>query len=84
MSVSSTFTSAVMTDISAMVMMVDAAEFCTPGTTVSPTRTGRSVTTPSSGASASYFASTSSMRARPASDWPMRRCVEANCAAVWA
>jgi len=41
--------------MSAMVMIVDAAEFCTPGTTVSPTRTGRSVTTPSSGASASYF-----------------------------
>ena len=36
MSVSSTFTSAVISDISAMVMMVDAAEFCTPGTTVSP------------------------------------------------
>src|SRR5579875_581597 len=34
MSVSSTFTSAVISDISAMVMMVEAAEFCTPGTTV--------------------------------------------------
>ena len=36
MSVSSTFTSAVISDISAMVMMVLAAEFWTPGTTVSP------------------------------------------------
>ena len=36
MSVSSTFTSAVINDMSAMVMMVLAAEFWTPGTTVSP------------------------------------------------
>ncbi len=63
MSVSSTFTSAVMTDISAIVMMVLAAEFCTPGTTVSPTRTGRFVTTPSIGAVALCFASMSSTRA---------------------
>ncbi len=62
MSVSSTLTSAVIRDISAMVMMVDAAEFWIPGTTVSPTRTGKSVTTPSSGAVASNFASTSSTR----------------------
>ncbi len=49
MSVSSTFTSAVITDMSAMVMMVLAAEFCTPGTTVSPARTGKLVTMPSIG-----------------------------------
>ena len=41
MSVSSTFTSAVTTDMSATVMMLDAAEFWIPGTTVSPICTGK-------------------------------------------
>ena len=49
-SVSSTLTSAVMRDISAMVMMRVPVWFCSPGTTDSPARTGRLVTTPSRGA----------------------------------
>ena len=50
MSVSSTFTSAVMMLISATVIRVEPGEFWMPTTTVSPSRTGRLVTTPSKGA----------------------------------
>ncbi len=81
MSVSSTFTSAVIRDISAMVMMVLPSEFWMPGTTDSPTRTGRLVTTPSSGAVESYLRRTSATRASPARAWAMCRWVEASCAA---
>ena len=47
MSVSSTFTSAVITDMSAIVISVLPGEFWIPMTTVSPSRTGRFVITPS-------------------------------------
>ena len=47
MSVSSTFTSAVMTDMLAIVIRVLPGEFWMPMTTVSPSRTGRFVTRPS-------------------------------------
>ncbi len=74
MSVSSTFTSAVTIDISAIVMMVLAAAFCTPGTTVSPMRTGRYVTSPSMGAATLCFLRMSFTRVRPACVCAMRRC----------
>ena len=52
MSVSSTLTSAVMTDMSARVIRVDPSAFWMPRTTVSPSRTGTLVTRPSKGATA--------------------------------
>jgi hypothetical protein len=50
MSVSSTLTSAVMTDMSARVISVEPSAFWMPTTTVSPSRTGTLVTRPSKGA----------------------------------
>ena len=50
MSVSSTLTSAVMTDMSARVIRVEPSAFWMPTTTVSPSRTGTLVTRPSKGA----------------------------------
>ena len=64
MSVSSTLTSAVIRDMSATVMTVLAGEFWMPGTTVSPTRTGRFVTTPSIGEYTLYLSKTSEARRR--------------------
>ena len=51
-----------------------------PGTTVSPSRTGRLVTTPSSGAITSYFARMSATRVSPACACATRRCAEVICA----
>ena len=64
MSVSSTFTSAVISEMSATVMIVLVGEFWMPGTTVSPTRTGRFVTTPSMGEYTLYLSKTSEARRR--------------------
>ena len=49
-SVSSTLTSAVITDMSAIVISVLPGEFWMPMTTVSPSRTGKLVTMPANGA----------------------------------
>ena len=59
MSVSSTLTSAVITDMSAMVMSVLPCAFWIPMTTVSPSRTGKLVITPSKGAGYVVFCSRS-------------------------
>ena len=64
MSVSSTLTSDVITDMSAIVISVLPGEFWIPMTTVSPSRTGRLVITPSKGASYVVFCSTSETRVR--------------------
>src|SRR5271165_5856453 len=86
MSVSSTFTSAVITEMSAIVIKVLPGAFWMPITTVSPSRTGRLVMTPSNGARYSVLLSTSAACRRFAAFCPMRRSeesIEPWLAPVW-
>ena len=84
MSVSSTFTSAVTTLMSAMVIRVEPSAFWMPTTTVSPSRTGRLVTRPSNGATETVLFNASSLDRSVAVALFTRPRDELVCALAWA
>jgi hypothetical protein len=84
MSVSSTLTSAVMTDMSARVMRVDPSAFWMPTTTVSPSRTGTLVTRPSKGAREMVLSRASKLARWLAMAWSRWARWESVWALAWA